>query len=184
MGTTRVVVLFAACSTWMAFAVCMRYYFRHARQKQPAKLWLTRCALLCTLAQMAALFWLGIAGPVLVWCGVAGFTAAQGLYWWALATHGRRRPAFAFVPVAPACLVQRGPYRLVRHPIYTAYLLSWLAGAAATGQPWLLLTVLVMGALYHRAARQEEQSFLAGPLSSQYQEYRRQTGMFLPRRAA
>jgi protein-S-isoprenylcysteine O-methyltransferase Ste14 len=184
MDTTRVAVLSAACSTWVSFAVCMRYYFRHAHHKQPAKIWLSRCALLCTFAQLAALFWVGNAGPVLAWCGVAGFAVAQGLYWWALATHGRRRPAFAFVPVAPASLVQSGPYRLVRHPIYTSYLLTWLAGAAAAGQPWLLLAVPLMGTLYYRAAREEEQSFLAGPLAEQYREYHRQTGMFVPRRAA
>jgi protein-S-isoprenylcysteine O-methyltransferase Ste14 len=180
MSATRVAVLAAASSTWVAFAVCMRCYFRHARQKQPAKLWLTRCALVCTLAQMTALFWAGTAGAGLAWAGVAGFAAAQGLYWWALAAHGRRRPAFAFVPAQPTGLVQGGPYRLVRHPIYTAYLLAWLAGAAAAGQPWLLLTVALMGTLYYLAARQEERSFLAGPLAPQYQEYRRRTGMFLP----
>ena len=184
MNATRVVVLASACSTWVAFAVCMRYYFRHARQKLPAKVWLTRCALLCTLAQMVVLCWAGTAGPALAWAGVAGFAAAQGLYWWALAVHGRRRPAFAFVPAPPACLVQRGPYRLVRHPIYTAYLLAWLAGAAVTGQAWLLLAVPLMGTLYYRAAREEERTFLAGPLAPQYQEYCRRTGMFLPRVAA
>lgn len=184
MDTTRLAVLAAACSTWTAFAVCMRYYFRHARHRQPAKVWLSRCALLCTSAQLAALFWAGNAGPVLAWCGVAGFAAAQGLYWWALSTHGGCRPAFAFVPVTPACLVRRGPYRLMRHPIYTAYLLAWLAGAAAAGQPWLLLSVPLMGALYYRAARQEERAFLDGPLAVEYQEYRRRTGMFVPRRAA
>lgn len=181
MDVTRAAVLSAACSTWAAFAVCMRCYFRHARRAHPAKTWLTRCALLCTLVQLAALARARVPGPALAWGGVACFAAAQGLFWWALATHGRRRrPAFAFVPVAPACLVRGGPYRLVRHPIYTAYLLAWLAGAVAVGLPWLLLAVVLMGALYYRAARQEERSFLAGPLAPQYREYHQRTGMFLP----
>jgi protein-S-isoprenylcysteine O-methyltransferase Ste14 len=184
MDMTRVAVLSAAFSTWAGFGVCMRCYFRHARQAHPAKSLLTGCAFICTLAQAAALVWAGTPGALLAWGGVACFAAAQALFWWALLTHGRRRPAFAFVPVAPASLVRAGPYRLMRHPIYTAYLLAWLAGAVATGQAWLLLTVVLMGVLYARAARQEEHSFLTGSLAPQYQEYRRQTGMFLPRPGA
>jgi protein-S-isoprenylcysteine O-methyltransferase Ste14 len=184
MDLTRVAVLSAACSTWVGFAVCMRSYFRHARRAHAAKTWLTRCAFACTLAQVAALARPGTPGPLLTWAGVACFALAQGLFWWALAVHGRRRPAFAFVPVVPTCLVRGGPYRLVRHPIYTAYLLGWLAGAAVTGQPWLLLPVAVMAGLYYRAARQEERSFLAGPFALEYREYRRRTGMFIPRPSA
>jgi protein-S-isoprenylcysteine O-methyltransferase Ste14 len=184
MELTRVAVLSAAGSTWAAFALCMRWYFRHARRENAAKRRLTFAAFLCTLAEAVALARSAPTGPLLAWAGTACFAAAQGLFWWALAAHGRYRPAFAFVPVAPACLVRTGPYRLVRHPIYASYLLAWLAGAVAAGQPWLLLTVALMGGLYCRAARQEERSFLAGPFASQYREYRKRTGMFVPRLAA
>ena len=46
---------------------------------------------------------------------------------------------------------------------------------------WLLGTVALMGVLYYRAARQEEESFLAGALAEQYRDYQTKTGMFLPR---
>jgi protein-S-isoprenylcysteine O-methyltransferase Ste14 len=180
MNLTRVLLLSAAGSTWTVFAVCMGY-FRHARKTNSAKTWLTCSAFLCTLVEGVALVQSAASGPLLAWGGIACFAAAQGLFWWSLATHGRRRPAFAFVPVAPAHFVQAGPYRLVRHPIYTAYLLAWFAGAVAAGQPWLLLTVALMGGIYYRAARQEERSFLAGPFASQYREYQGRTGMFIPR---
>src|SRR5262249_33621281 len=44
----------------------------------------------------------------------------------------------------------------------------------------LLLPVALMGALYYRAARQEEEAFLNSPFAPHYREYRRGTGMFLP----
>jgi protein-S-isoprenylcysteine O-methyltransferase Ste14 len=84
------------------------------------------------------------------------------------------------VPVAPQFLTQRGPYRLIRHPIYTAYLLVWLAGPVIAAQPWLLLTTLWMASLHYYAARQEEQQFARSDLAGDYAVYRRGTGMFVP----
>src|SRR5262249_2202493 len=77
-------------------------------------------------------------------------------------------------------LTQTGPYRVIRHPIYSAYLLAWLAGPIIAAQPWLLLTTLWMVILHYLAARQEERSFGASSFAQDYQSYRRRTGMFLP----
>jgi protein-S-isoprenylcysteine O-methyltransferase Ste14 len=86
------------------------------------------------------------------------------------------------VPEAPLCahLVEGGPYRLLRHPFYCSYLLAWTAGIAATGRWWLIPTVLVMLAIYVRAARMEEDKFTRSPLAAAYERYRSQTGMLLP----
>jgi protein-S-isoprenylcysteine O-methyltransferase Ste14 len=112
---------------------------------------------------------------------VACYALAHLLYWSALRAHGRDRPAFAFLPAAPAALKTAGPYRFVRHPIYAAYLLAWLAGVLVTGQAWLLAAPALMGAFYRRAALDEERSLLSGPLGAEYLAYRGRTGMFLPR---
>jgi protein-S-isoprenylcysteine O-methyltransferase Ste14 len=184
MGPTHLTVLAAGYLTWAAFTVCMRYYFRKRRQASTAKDWLVRCAFFCTALHLLALALVAPPNLPLAWAALACYAAANVFYWWALAAHGRERPAFVFVPVAPAAFTDRGPYRLVRHPIYTAYLLGWLAGTLATGLPWLLLTVAVMGLLYYRAARLEEKSFLASPFARQYRAYQRRTGMFLPRSLA
>jgi protein-S-isoprenylcysteine O-methyltransferase Ste14 len=174
-------VLAAGYLTWIAFTVCMRYYFRKRRQANAAKNWLVRCASACTVGHLVALALVTPPTPLLSWAGVACFAVANGLYWWALLAHGKDRPAFAFARVTPPAFTERGPYRRVRHPIYTAYLVAWLAGAVATGLPWLLLTVLGMGLLYYRAARLEEELFLASPVADDYRQYRRRTGMFVPR---
>jgi protein-S-isoprenylcysteine O-methyltransferase Ste14 len=69
----------------------------------------------------------------------------------------------------------------LRHPIYSAYLLAWIAAPLATGQFWLLLPAAAMGCLYYRAARQEENSFLTSSFAPRYKDYQERTGMFLPR---
>jgi protein-S-isoprenylcysteine O-methyltransferase Ste14 len=174
---TRIV----ACVTWVAFAICMRWYFRRSRETNRAKRLLTRAAGACTLAQLGAFAFVQPPSLVLLLAGLAFFAAGNLLYWWALAAHGKRRPAFACLPSTPTALTAAGPYGRVRHPIYAAYLACWIAGALATGQAWLLATVAIMGVLYYRAARQEEAGFLSSPLAVQYRAYQGRTGMFLPR---
>jgi methyltransferase len=69
-------------------------------------------------------------GPTagVAWTGAALFTAAKALKWWAIATLG---PFWTFrvIVVPGAALVDRGPYRWLRHPNYVA-VMAELAGAA------------------------------------------------------
>ncbi|WP_051806836.1 isoprenylcysteine carboxyl methyltransferase family protein [Streptomyces sp. NRRL F-2664] len=57
--------------------------------------------------------------PLLGWAALAVVVAAQGLRWWCIATLGPRwNTRVLVVPGLP--LVDRGPYRLLRHPNYVA----------------------------------------------------------------
>lgn len=103
------------------------------------------------------------------------------LFWSAISIHRRRPPTLCFSRDVPQHLIVSGPYRWVRHPFYTAYMLAWLAGVVVTHQPWLLLSLLLMSSLYIRAAYLEERKFEASSLAAEFAEYRRRTGMFLPR---
>jgi protein-S-isoprenylcysteine O-methyltransferase Ste14 len=177
-------VLAAACVTWLALGICMRYYFRGARRRNRAKTWLTLAASACTLTQVAALALVAAPLEALSWIALAGYAATNALFWGALATHGRERPAFAFLSDTPARLKTTGPYRLVRHPIYSAYLLGWISGVVATACWWLLICPAFMVVLYYRAARAEERALLAGPIGEEYHVYCQRTGMFMPKLAA
>ena len=77
-------------------------------------------------------------------------------------------------------LIRRGPYRFIRHPIYTGMLAALLATAITqrlvTG---LLGFTIVLIALWRKAKREE--SFLAQEFGESFDEHRRHTGMFLPR---
>ncbi|WP_165837583.1 methyltransferase family protein [Zavarzinia aquatilis] len=105
---------------------------------------------------------------------------SAALYGWAILTTRRQRLSLAFSGDAPDFLLAEGPYRLIRHPFYTAYLLYWLGGTIAARQPLLLLAVGVMAAGFAWAALREEAKFAASPLAANYAAYRRRTGMFLP----
>jgi protein-S-isoprenylcysteine O-methyltransferase Ste14 len=180
MNSASLTISVAWC-TWVGFAAAMRYYFRGARQRNPAKTFLTLSAFVCTLAQLVVL---SLANPPSGWrlgFGLACYGLANLVFWSALWMHGRARPAFAFIDVKPSAFTRAGPYRFVRHPIYSAYLLGWLAGPVVAGQPWLLVTVGWMWLLYYVAARQEEKHFAQTAFRDDYDAYRKQAGMFLPR---
>jgi protein-S-isoprenylcysteine O-methyltransferase Ste14 len=180
MHAGQVASIVVAAGTWVGFAVPMKTYFRHADRLNAAKTGLIVAAFVCTAVQIAVLASARPAGPAWFWLGAAGYALANGLFWWALSAHGQSHPAFAFTRVPPTALTTGGPYRVVRHPIYSAYLLAWCAGAAASAQPWLLVGVVCMGLVYLAAARQEEKAFSSSSLASGYADYQR-TGMFLPR---
>ncbi|HEY3741234.1 MAG TPA: isoprenylcysteine carboxylmethyltransferase family protein [Bryobacteraceae bacterium] len=108
------------------------------------------------------------------------YVLALVLFFWAIRANSISLSA-AFSSDSPQHLVQRGPYRWIRHPFYCAYLLTWSAGFVATGRWWLLPSIAVMVAVYLRAARLEEEKFASSPLAGAYQDYRESTGRFLPK---
>lgn len=108
--------------------------------------------------------------------------ASLALFWWAIHTNRRQPLSFAFSEDEPRHLVSNGPYRWIRHPFYSAYLLAWLAVPVATLQPLMLMPLLAMGTIYVSAARIEEQKFAGSVMATDYARYRDTTGAFLPRR--
>lgn len=75
-------------------------------------------------------------------------------------------------------LVTSGPYRLVRHPIYSGILLASVGTAIALSWPWLVLVALI-GMYFVYSARVEER-FLEKQFPEQYRAYERTTKMLVP----
>lgn len=111
------------------------------------------------------------------------FLVSLVLQWGAVRAHGKKPPAFAFIEKAPSSFVQSGPYRLIRHPLYSAYLAALVGGAliASDYWYWLLLSIPWLGYFYYTAAKGEERSFRDTPFADEYEAYRARTGMFLPK---
>ena len=77
-------------------------------------------------------------------------------------------------------LIRRGPYRSIRHPIYTGMLTALLATAVTQQQlSGLLGFFIILFALYRKALREE--SFLSQEFGDAFTDHRQHTGMFLPR---
>ena len=114
-----------------------------------------------------------------VFAGVVLFIAGLLLRWWAIITLGR----FFTVDVTIEKdheLVERGPFRIVRHPSYTGVLLAFV-GLALTLGNWaaLLVILLPIGAAFIHRMNVEENA-LAGALGSQYTDYMRRTKRLVP----
>ncbi len=77
-------------------------------------------------------------------------------------------------------LIRTGPYRAIRHPIYTGILLAILGTAVAVGEIRGLLAVAITWLSFYIKARREE-SFLAQEFGPRFAEHQQHTGMFLPR---
>jgi protein-S-isoprenylcysteine O-methyltransferase Ste14 len=80
----------------------------------------------------------------------------------------------------PAQLTVTGPYRFVRHPIYSSYALGWIGGAIATSDPLAILMTCIMLALYVASARTEERAILRSDFADTYGRYQTSTTMFIP----
>ena len=77
-------------------------------------------------------------------------------------------------------LIRSGPYRFVRHPIYTAMLGMLMGSAVVSGHIVALLGLLVAGLAYWRKIRLEEAN-LTLAFGADYKNYQRETGALLPR---
>jgi protein-S-isoprenylcysteine O-methyltransferase Ste14 len=102
------------------------------------------------------------------------------VFWSAIAANRGRALAACFSDHAPSHVVQSGPYRFVRHPFYCSYLLTAIAGVAASADFALAPSVIILFAIYFTAAHLEEKRFAGGALATQYAAYTRTTGMFFP----
>jgi protein-S-isoprenylcysteine O-methyltransferase Ste14 len=99
---------------------------------------------------------------------------------WAMWTTHRKGLTVAFSTNIPSDIILEGPYKFVRHPFYSSYLLFWIANACSTTSlvPWGF--VAVMAAIYTAAAKMEEEKFSISPYRADYEKYKAQVGMFVP----
>lgn len=109
------------------------------------------------------------------------FIGSLGLFAWCVAVNHPRPLTLAYANDMPVHLNQNGPYRWIRHPFYTSYLLAYVGGLVAAVSLPPLVVVVGMSALYANAAGREERKFQSSALRHQYGTYKRRTGMFTPR---
>lgn len=88
-----------------------------------------------------------VAGAVVLAAGIVLLVVAARALGSALTAYPR--------PVTGAPISRGGPYRLVRHPIYSALMLIGL-GASVAGSPWALGPTAALALLLDRKATKEE----------------------------
>ena len=113
--------------------------------------------------------------------GIAMYLVALSVFLAAIESAKRTRLQRSFVDLPlPDRLITDGPFRWVRHPFCTGYLLAALAGPVGIDHSVMSLIAapLVLVAIY--AAIREERVWLSGARADEYRDYRRRTGMFVP----
>lgn len=113
--------------------------------------------------------WLGL---LLIWLGVA-------FALWAVVTLGRH---YDLVPEVHQDheLVRGGPFRFVRHPVYTGLALHFAGACVATGNVLLIAgTLFVTCPAFYLRARTEER-LLRERFGAAYEQYAREVGMLVP----
>lgn len=123
----------------------------------------------------------GIPSPFWRTASRVAFVAAICLFWWTWRTTRRDIMQFAFSSAVPNNVRTSGPYRFVRHPYYSSYLLAWIGLAIASPGIVTLAILGLMVAIYVRAARSEEEIILASGWGASYGAYMQRTGQFIPR---
>ncbi len=82
---------------------------------------------------------------------------------------------------APVEIVTWGAYARIRHPFYSAFLLTLLAVLLAAPALLSLAALVYAGIALQITAVGEEKRLLAGEFGSAYRDYMRTTGRFFPR---
>jgi len=113
------------------------------------------------------------------WVGVALTVLGVAFSLWAIGTLGRHYDLVLEVHQDHE-LIRRGPYALVRHPVYTGLALHFAGVCLATGNALLIAgTLLVSFPAFYLRARAEE-TLLRERFGAEYEKYAREVPMLVP----
>jgi len=105
------------------------------------------------------------------WLGVIVFVLALALFAWAIVTITR---AGSNVPGnrPTTVIVDSGPYRFTRNPIYLGMFLGLIGLAIAFDNPWLLMMLAVFAPIIRYGVVAREETYLERKFGDVYRGYR------------
>jgi protein-S-isoprenylcysteine O-methyltransferase Ste14 len=178
--------LLAAVMGWAVFGV---YWEKAAGGAAPAKsaesrgsrslhVWLVNVALLLEILPICGF---GRMLPLSSWVMATGLAIEAAGLWmavWARRHLGRNWSGEISVKVDHQ-LIRSGPYRWLRHPIYTGLLLMYLGVAVVTGE-WLAAAGFATAVVAYWRKLRIEEATLDAAFGPDYGEYRRTTWALVP----
>lgn len=171
----------AGAATLIVFAVALQNFFVQPPVLTRPQRFFQDFSVVLGVTHGLALLVLSTAGEVWAAVGIAIYAAALALFLAAIEA-ARRVPMTRTFVYSPRCdtILTKGPYRVIRHPIYVSYSLAWSAAPIAMHNIPLGLSAVVMIACYVISAREEERLLAAGPRAADYEELRRRTWRMIP----
>lgn len=115
--------------------------------------------------------------PWLEGIGLAVFVLGLGLAVWARVYIGRNWGTPMSRKDNPE-LVTTGPYRTIRHPIYSGIILAMIGTAIAVSFFWLIAVVLLGAYFIYSAVREER--YMTDRFPDAYPSYKHSTKMLIP----
>jgi len=116
--------------------------------------------------------------PVIWWVGFALTVAGAAISIWARLLLGANWSATVTVKQDHE-LMRTGPYAMVRHPIYSGFLLAMLGTAIAFGEIRGLIA-LVLAFIAWRVKSLIEERFMLDQFGEQYAQYKREVKALIP----
>lgn len=140
-------------------------------------LWLSALLYLINPAWLA---WSQVSLPLWQrWVGAGMMVVCVPLFYWLFSSLDRNVTGTVAIRKEHT-LVTSGPYRYIRHPLYSAGLLAFSGFTLLTASWWIAFLVVMTGIYLIRRTPLEEHRLLER-FGAEYQAYMQQTGRYLPR---
>lgn len=140
--------------------------------------WITAVALYIIYPDLIAQF--TVTPPLwLRWTGAGLAISALPMFAWAIHALGEQFSPHLQLTTKHR-LVETGPYRWIRHPMYTAEFLFYI-GLSVESANWLVALAMMAGPILLYTRISKEEAMLIKELGDEYRTYMKRTGRFLPR---
>ncbi len=116
--------------------------------------------------------------PLNRWVGVALGLAGAGLILWGIASM--RRAGTNIYPEKPAtALVEAGPFRFTRNPLYVALTILFAALSVEMNMAWGFVILVPLLVVMHYGVIRREEAYLDGKFGDAYRGYRSRVRRYL-----
>ena len=173
-----ILVTIVAIGTICSYLWSVKYHFESSMLQAGAK-FISVMVISCSII-LTAMTWFYVQTPFVQIAGLVLQCLALALFWITIRETREAKLLAVFTAQNPGSLVTTGPYKYVRHPFYSSYLLFWLGWTIATETVVSMLLFAIMFVTYWRAASQEEDKFENTPMAEQYAQFKRGRTRFIP----
>lgn len=113
------------------------------------------------------------------WAGVGLGAVCVPLLWWVFSSIGNNISETVLTKAGHE-LVTHGPYRWVRHPLYSVATLMFLSCGLIASSWWIMLFAVIVLVMVAGVVIPMEEKALAAKFGDAYEDYRRRAGMLMP----